>query len=212
MDLVNQIFNLDCLEFLKQIEDKSVAFSFSDVPYNVKKDYGVYKDDLPPEKYIEWMQNIIAELRRISEKGFAIYVGSELSRTFGNLIPDAHHVVVHKRAVGVMKGNYFLQYHSLFVTAPPVIKCKDVWDDIRLPGEGYFFKEQTYNHPGLTAEALVRKVLQHFTEPGDLICDPFMGTGTTAVAAKSMGRLYTGSELNPKYIEIGSQRLLQGVM
>jgi len=90
--------------------------------------------------------------------------------------------------------------------------CADVWNDIRLPGEGYLFKEQTYDHPGLTAEALVKKVLAHFTEPGDLVCDPFMGVSTTAVACKQMGRSYCGSELNPRYIEIGEQRLLQGVM
>jgi len=210
--LVNQIFNMDCLEFLRQIEDKSTDFSFADPPWNVKKQYGDYKDDLPMFQYVQWMQEVIDEVRRISKRGFAFYVGESLTKQFGLLIPDSKLITVEKRAMGAMRGKYSLQYCSLFAVGTPLKMCADVWNDIRLPGEGYLFKEQTYDHPGLTAEALVKKVLAHFTEPGDLVCDPFMGVSTTAVACKQMGRSYCGSELNPRYIEIGEQRLLQGVM
>ena len=49
----------------------------------------------------------------------------------------------------------------------------------------------------------------NFSNEGDLIYDPFMGTGTTAVVAKKLNRNYLGSELTPKYFEIINKRLLE---
>jgi site-specific DNA-methyltransferase (adenine-specific) len=46
-----------------------------------------------------------------------------------------------------------------------------------------------------------------FTKPGDMVLDPFIGSGTTAVAAKQLGRRYTGIEINPTYIQVAENRL-----
>ena len=46
-----------------------------------------------------------------------------------------------------------------------------------------------------------------FTKPGDLVLDPFIGSGTTAVAAKQLGRYYVGIEIDPTYIRIAESRL-----
>ncbi len=46
-----------------------------------------------------------------------------------------------------------------------------------------------------------------FTQPGDLVLDPFMGSGTTAVAAQQLDRCYVGTELNPEYIAVAHERL-----
>ena len=42
---------------------------------------------------------------------------------------------------------------------------------------------------------------------GDLVFDPFIGTGTTAVAARQLGRHYFGCDINPKYVEMANKRL-----
>ena len=47
------------------------------------------------------------------------------------------------------------------------------------------------------------------SDEGDTVLDPFMGTGTTAVAAKRLGRKYIGIELAPKYVEISEYKLSQ---
>lgn len=201
------IQNKDCLKFLKEQEDSSVDLVFSDPPYNVKKDYGVYKDNRTPDEYVEWMKEIILECRRISKRGIIFYVGSKLTKLYFDLIPDAHLIPVHKRAAGVFSGNYMLQYHSMFSTAKPVIKVKDLWDDVRLPGEGYFFREPRYDHPGLTSVALTEKVITHWTLSGETVLDPFAGVGTSWVACEKLGRKFKGSELNPKYIEVAKQRI-----
>ena len=51
-----------------------------------------------------------------------------------------------------------------------------------------------------------------FTEPGDLVLDPFIGSGTTAVAAFQLGRNYLGIEINPEYIELTNSRLSEQQM
>jgi site-specific DNA-methyltransferase (adenine-specific) len=205
----NQIVEKDCLEFLHSMEDSSVDFTFSDPPYNVKKDYGIYKDNLSPAEYRTWMQKIIDECKRVSRRGVAFYVGSKLTKLYYDMLPDAHLIPVHKRAAGVFSGNYMLQYHSLFADSKPTKKVKDLWDDVRLPGEGYYFREKRYGHPGLTSELMTMKVLEHFTLEGETVFDPFGGVGTTAVACKKMKRNYLLTEINPKYIEIAYDRLEQ---
>lgn len=197
----------DGLQTMRQAPDKCVDFVFFDPPYNVGKDYGVYKDNLSEQKYRQWMKDCLSEATRISKRGVAVFVGGKLTRLFSELMPDAHLIVVHKRAIGVRQGKYTLQYHSLFATAKPLIPCKDVWNDIRLPGEGFFFREARYANPGLTSLALTRRVIETFTEKGDTVFDPFMGTGTTAVACIELGRHYGGAELNPAYLDIANQRI-----
>ena len=48
------------------------------------------------------------------------------------------------------------------------------------------------------------------TNPGDLVLDPFMGSGTTAAVAKRLGRKYVGYELEEEYIKIAKKRLEDG--
>lgn len=198
----------DCLSFLRSLEEDSVDFTFYDPPYNVGKDYGVYKDDLSPEEYREWMLELAGLARKVSRRGFAIFVSSDLNKLFFDILPDPRLIVIVKRAAGIIKDNISIQYFSLFVEGSPVVKCSDVWDDIRLPGEGFFFKEERFGgHPGQTSKALVKKVLKHFTKPGEILLDPFLGTGTSAIAALETGRYIWGSENNPPYFEIAETRI-----
>lgn len=98
---MNQIYEQDCLDFLRSLPDGFVDLTFTDPPYNVKKDYGVYKDNKSQGEYIQWMQEIISECKRVSKRGIVFYVGSKLTELFFCLIPGSHLIPVHKRAAGV---------------------------------------------------------------------------------------------------------------
>lgn len=194
---------------IKNFADKSADVVFYDPPYNAKKKYDGFEDNLTSGEYIHWMKEVWNECERVSKNGVIVYIGSKLVSLFQRyVVPEnAHLIIVHLRAAGVFSGNYMLQYHAIFSTAKPVVKCKDLWDDVRLPGEGYFFREPRYDHPGLTGLELTKKVLHHFTKEGDTVLDPFLGTGTTAVACKIMDRNCVGVEQSQKYIDIALQRL-----
>jgi site-specific DNA-methyltransferase (adenine-specific)/modification methylase len=64
------------------------------------------------------------------------------------------------------------------------------------------------NHGAVFPEKLVLTILDNFSKKGDVIYDPFMGTGTTAVVAKQLKREFIGSEISKKYIDIAEKRLL----
>jgi DNA modification methylase len=79
----------------------------------------------------------------------------------------------------------------------------DTWSVSRVCGT---FKERT-GHPCQMPEALLERVVKVSSNPGDLVVDPFAGSGTTLVAAKRLGRKYLGVELSPDYADAIQERL-----
>lgn len=70
------------------------------------------------------------------------------------------------------------------------------WDDISIP---YWSMPENTDHPTQKPEKLLAKLILASSKPGDLVFDPFLGSGTTAVVAKKLGRKFCGIELNSQY-------------
>jgi DNA modification methylase len=64
-----------------------------------------------------------------------------------------------------------------------------------------------FNHPTIKPLELVKRHIKHTTQENDIVLDCFMGSGTTAVACKELGRHYIGFEVNPKYYQIAIDRV-----
>jgi site-specific DNA-methyltransferase (adenine-specific) len=79
----------------------------------------------------------------------------------------------------------------------------DTWYVSRVCGT---FKERT-GHPCQMPEALLERIVRVASSPGDVVLDPFAGSGTTLAAAKRLGRRYLGIELSTEYAERARQRL-----
>ncbi len=79
----------------------------------------------------------------------------------------------------------------------------DVWTDIHRIRHNVRRDE----HPCQLPIHLLERIVLMSTDPGDIILDPFMGTGTTAIAAKALGRHYIGLELDPMYKKIAEDKL-----
>jgi len=83
----------------------------------------------------------------------------------------------------------------------------DVWQIAKVTsGKNRSSAERT-NHPAQFPEDLISRMVKGFTNPGDIILDPFIGSGTTASTAIKNDRLFLGFEINPKYIPTIVDRL-----
>ena len=63
------------------------------------------------------------------------------------------------------------------------------------------------DHPCPKPLGLMELLVMQFTDPGETILDPFMGSGTTGVACAKLGRKFIGCEIDPKYFEIAVRRI-----
>ena len=79
----------------------------------------------------------------------------------------------------------------------------DVWNDIHRIRH----RKRRDEHPCQLPVPLLERLILMATDEGDVVLDPFMGTGTTAVAAKKLGRKYVGIEIDPAYIDIAEKNI-----
>lgn len=209
---INQVVMADCLEAMKLIPDKSIDLILTDPPYGISMADGFDGFDgfggRPGGKPIlrrrykgEWDESIpsdevFKEMFRIS-KNQMIFGGN----FFTHILPQ---------------GNHWLVWDKLN-TMPTFSDCELIWTSF--PRNSV--KKYTHNNNGLMATEkhrvhptqkpcdLVKRLIESYTE-GGIICDPFMGSWTTARACKDLGRNFIGFELEEDYCKIGEERLRQG--
>lgn len=190
----------DCLQIMMSMADKSVDFGFVDPPYNVGKDYGTYKDNLPEVEYFEWSSLWIRELRRIC-KTFAIYPPKKHLLWFWNQVPENYQIICAWSPEGAIRSNFIHQYIPLLVPPKPLKRIKDHWWNVQVPGLGYFYREEKYGHPGQTSEDITNRVIEAFTKEGDIVFDCFMGSGTTGKVCAKNNRHFIGIELDEYWFD-----------
>jgi site-specific DNA-methyltransferase (adenine-specific) len=205
------IHNTDVQKVLEMLSPNSVDLIFFDPPYNKGKDYGVYKDNKKPSKFRDWIIEIVEKCKEISKRGIGLYTNWELLKFFWHkVIPEAEPIIIYKKSSGVVKSekNIIQHHHAILTTAESLLpNLKSVWDDIRVFGEGYLFNEDTFKHPAPTSLKATKRYIKYFSKEKEIVFDPFLGIGTTAVACKMLNRRYIGSELNSEYINTTEKRL-----
>lgn len=205
-----QLYHGDCLEFMRTLPDQSVDLVWTDPPYNVGKDYGDYKDNLPEAEYFQWCELWLGELKRVS-KQIAICPPKKHFRWFWNQLSDNHQIICSWAPSGAIRSNFVHQYIPILVPPKPNRIIKDHWWNVQVPGLGYFFREDTYDHPGYTSMDITARVISAFTKPGDVVLDCFLGTGTTGVVAVRYGCNFIGCERESNWIELAQNRIADAV-
>jgi DNA modification methylase len=126
---------------------------------------------------------------------------------------DFKQMVVWDKGPMGMGWHYRRSYETVLVAQKPGAGChwfgdKRVENIIR-PGDFGIRKiiPSANQHPTQKPVELAARFIELHTEPGDLVLDPFCGSGTTYVAAKKLGRRYIGIELDPEYCEIARARV-----
>ena len=210
------IKNIDCLVGLKMLDDNSVDLVFFDPPYNKQKDYGIFKDDLPEEEYETLLKIIINESLRVSKRGIGVYTPYTRLDQFKKLIPNHETIIIKKLTPSIWKSKLGVQTntHYILFTCEATRNVTNLWTDIRVPGDGFYFhhQEKKFSHPGQTALKATKRFIDSFSLAGEIILDPYMGIGTTAVACKQLNRKWIGFEINPEYIKIARKRLRQKIL
>ena len=97
-------------------------------------------------------------------------------------------------------GNLKAKYEDL--RRPFHLEKTDQWGDV-----WHFDIARQREHPAQKPLSLITQLVRVSSDPGNLIIDPFMGSGTTLLAAKNMGRKAIGIELEEKYCEIAAERV-----
>jgi site-specific DNA-methyltransferase (adenine-specific) len=231
---MNKVVQGDTLEGMKSLPDAIFDLVITSPPYNLKnstgngmKDgrggkwsnaalingYSHYDDNMPHEKYVEWQRECLSEMFRLTKNDGAIFYNHKW-RVQGGLLQDrsdivegfpVRQIIIWRRKGGINfnKGYYLPTYEVIYLIAKPDFKLAkgansfgDIWD---------FTQEMNNDHPAPFPMAMIERII--LSSDGKNVFDPFMGSGTTAAAAKKLGRDYYGFELSPEYLESCNNRL-----
>ena len=198
----------DCLEIMPLFEPNSIDLMLTDPPFNVGKDFK--NDNLSEHEWTSFCGTFTAILKVINPCNMLIEISKsdiimrqKLDRLFilkWTLILNYTNAM-RQGACGYSNFGLVLWYGG---------KCYQRYmDRIDAPLENTIKK---FKHPSPKNIKHYQKLAEMFSLSDDLILDPFLGSGTTAVAAKQLGRKCIGIELEAKYLDIAIERLKQGVL
>ena len=206
-DFINKIICGDCLKVMKGIPDKSVDLVLTDPPY------GLNKDGVRGDADLSLFYNVLPECDRVLKNNsfFITFFSTKfLPQLFKNNPFNYFWQIVLYCPQGRVRspiGYTKFMYCSIFKKGnPKIIRLnKDIFIDT--PGKMVEPDEGYINHPTPKPKHFVKEILKMFTKENDLILDPFLGSGTTAVACKSLRRCYIGIEISPEYCEMARKRV-----
>jgi site-specific DNA-methyltransferase (adenine-specific) len=207
---LNTIINADCLQFLPTLPSESVNFILTDPPYITR-----YKSrdgrTVPNDDNSAWLKPAFAEMYRVLEQdSFCVsFYGWPQADRFMRAYRDAGfrivgHFVFPKRYTS---SSRFVRYQHecahLLAKGNPKQPDDTIGDVI----------DWTYSgnklHPTQKPLSVLLPLVETFSKPKGLVLDPFSGSGSSLLAAKTQGRNYLGVELDARYHAIASRRLAQ---
>lgn len=223
---LNKIYNEDCLETMKKMPDNFVDLVVTSPPYNKGKvgkssnwksgiDYENYTDDLPEQEYQDWQKTILKEcLRVLKPTGSLFYNHKPRQKDHKMTLPTEwlggfhiRQIIVWERGgspdiapICFMKNTEWIIWIKKGIPKfnPQFFSLGEVWK---------FNPDMNNEHPAPFPKELVERCILPTTDEGDLVYDPFMGSGTTAVVAKLNKRNYIGSEISEEYCKIAEERI-----
>lgn len=238
MDKELKVICGDAIEEMKKLPDNSVRLIVTDPPYNLNKNYGNNQDKLEFDEYLDFSRQWLREAARVSTDDGTIYVfmgmryisyiynilEQELGMTFNSWI-----TWFYTQGIGKIKG--FSPRHDdiLMFTKDPK-KFVFHLDDIRVPqkfyrsvnnmrganpGNVWEFSHMHYcnknrkKHPTQKPEGLFERMVLASSNRGDIVLDPFVGSGTALRVCQQTGRKGIGIDINPEYIKMTEERLAE---
>jgi modification methylase len=232
---LNKVICGDCLTTMQEMPSNFVDLVVTSPPYNLKNStgngmkpcttsgkwanaalqngYSHYDDNMPHDKYVKWQRTCLSEMFRLIKNDGAIFYNHKWHVQDG-LLQDrqdivsgfpVRQIIIWRRKGGInFNPGYFLPtYEVIYLIAKPDFKLVpkanavgDVWE---------FTQEMKNGHPAPFPVALIDRIIG--STNAQVILDPFMGSGTTAIVAMGLKRDYIGIELSPEYCEMAEKRI-----
>ncbi len=231
---LNKIIHGDAVKTMQKLPDESIGLIVTSPPYNLKnstgngmKDgrggkwstaallngYADHDDNMPHDEYVGWQRACLSEMYRLLAPDGAIFYNHKW-RVQNGLLQDRRDIVanmpVRQIIIWRRKGGfnfnpgYFLPtYEVIYLIAKPKFRLAsksngvgDVWE---------FTQESNNDHPAPFPTPLIDRIVRSTT--AETVLDPFMGSGTTAIAALNNGRQFIGIELSETYCKAAQHRI-----
>ena len=227
--LLDEIYCGDALVLMKDIPAGSIDLIVTDPPFAIdfeakRSNYNRTQgrviegyNEIPREKYYDFTVSWMKEAYRVLKRSGSMYVFSGWTnlKDILNAIDDVGFITINhiiwKYQFGVFTKRRFVtsHYHILFVVKDErsykFNKVEHYPEDVWVINREYWTgKVKT---PTKLPLELVKKILLFSSDEGDIVLDPFVGSGTVAVAAKMLGRHFLGFEIVPEYCELARERV-----
>lgn len=205
----NTVLLGNCIDLMSTFPANSVDFVLTDPPYlvNYRDRYG---RSIQNDVTDGWMQPAFAEIYRVlKQDAFCVsfYSWTRADRFMAAWRSSGFHVVGHlvfRKAYASQSRFVRYQHEQAYLLAKgrPSLPVDPIPDVIDMPYSGNGL------HPTQKPVSALRPLIKCFSREGDLVLDPFCGSGSTLIAARSLNRRYLGIELDPEYHAVASKRLL----
>jgi len=221
-DMINRVICGDCLEVMKGIPDNSIDLVLTDPPYNISKtDW----DTFNIEFFRKWLILVTKKLK--VNTGTLIFFCSHIFVKHLRKICEDELKLIYKMMLiwdfrernFTPKRNYKCGFDTLlfYVTGEGYTfnrpyfysKCWNILKFTRVQSNREEGNKKTGQKYHLTQKPfkLMKHLIEIHSNENQIVLDPFLGSGTTAVACKQLKRKFIGIEINPEYCKIARERL-----
>ena len=210
---INQIINDDCLNVLKEMPSNCVDLVLTDPPYGMdfqsnhrEKKYA----KLAGDNEINYLYPIFQEIARVSKPDAHIYCFAsfhkiEIFKAIIDSYLGCKNILIREKnntSMGDLTNDYAPKYEMiLFANSGKPLNGK------RDPNILKFARTANELHPTQKPIRLIAYLIEKSSNAGDIVLDPFLGSGTTALACKKLGRRFIGIEKDPEYCKIAKRRI-----
>ena len=206
------LYNGDCIGYMKKMEKKSIDLLLTDIPYNEvnRKSNGLRNLDKKDADGAEFnLEEALNEFMRVTKGSIYVFCGIEqvsfIKKTFRENGLSTRLVIWEKTNPSPMNGD------KVWLSS---VECcvfgkfpKATFNEHCKSSVLRFSCGKSKVHPTEKPIKLFSKIVEVSSNEGDIVFDPFMGSGTAGVAALDLNRKFIGCELNEEYFNIAKNRI-----
>jgi len=197
----------DCLEIMRKISIDNNYVVITDPPFNAGKNFE--NDNLVSIDFKAFCDSLTLLLHRLSPCNILVEVGKNDSfmRDCLNRYFDYRYSICLNYTNSMRNGSVGYSNFGLVLWFSRNGKCFSRYKD-RIDSNLNNTKQE-FNHPSPKEITHYRYLVEMFSTKKHIVVDPFLGSGTTAIACEQTGRKWIGIELDEKYCEIAKQRIIK---